>query len=65
VVCIEFKYVFDFRYCRIFSSKTKGKSYSIIGYGANRGIVPQLCQQIFEKINLKKEDNPGIEFEVK
>jgi len=28
-----------------------GKSYSMIGYGANRGIVPLACNEIFERIN--------------
>ncbi|TPP58498.1 Kinesin protein [Fasciola gigantica] len=28
-----------------------GKSYSVMGYGANRGIVPIICQQLFSRIN--------------
>jgi len=27
-----------------------GKSYSMIGYGANRGIVPLACEEIFRRI---------------
>lgn len=27
-----------------------GKSYSMIGYGNNRGIVPQACNEIFTRI---------------
>lgn len=39
-----------------------GKSYSVIGYGANKGIVPILCERLFEGINGK---NDGTSFEVK
>jgi hypothetical protein len=27
-----------------------GKSYSMIGYGTNRGIVPLACEEIFRRI---------------
>lgn len=30
-----------------------GKSYSMIGYGANKGIVPITCNEIFERIKKK------------
>ena len=26
-----------------------GKSYSFVGYGANRGIVPQVCDEVFKR----------------
>ncbi|KAL4444820.1 hypothetical protein ABPG74_016028 [Tetrahymena malaccensis] len=39
-----------------------GKSYSMVGYGANKGIVPIACQEIFERIKLN--DNPHLEQEV-
>lgn len=38
-----------------------GKSYSMIGYGENRGIVPVACEELFKRIGQKKE---GEEFEV-
>lgn len=28
-----------------------GKSYSMIGYGTNRGIVPLACEEIFQRIS--------------
>eukprot|EP00928_Gymnodinium_smaydae_P049812 TRINITY_DN3345_c1_g1_i4.p1 TRINITY_DN3345_c1_g1~~TRINITY_DN3345_c1_g1_i4.p1 ORF type:complete len:851 (-),score=115.98 TRINITY_DN3345_c1_g1_i4:383-2935(-) len=28
-----------------------GKSYSMVGYGANKGIIPIACEQIFERVN--------------
>lgn len=28
-----------------------GKSYSIVGYGANIGIIPMVCKEIFEWID--------------
>jgi hypothetical protein len=39
-----------------------GKSYSMIGYGANKGIVPISMAQIFERI--KANPNPNQQFEV-
>ncbi|XP_033111082.1 kinesin-like protein KIF28P [Anneissia japonica] len=32
-----------------------GKSYSIVGYGANKGIVPIVCEELFKGIETKKE----------
>lgn len=28
-----------------------GKSYSIVGYGENKGIIPRACEEIFRRIN--------------
>lgn len=39
-----------------------GKSYSMVGYGKNKGIVPIAMFEIFERI--KKNPNPAIEYEV-
>ena len=39
-----------------------GKSWSVIGYGANKGIVPVLCDELFKGIAKK---NDGTSFEVK
>jgi len=39
-----------------------GKSYSMVGYGANKGIVPLACEEIFRRIGANKED--GLNFEV-
>ena len=41
-----------------------GKSYSIVGYGANRGVIPVVCQKLFAKIAEKVAQNPKDEFEV-
>jgi len=32
-----------------------GKSYSVVGYGQNKGIVPQFCDNIFREIKAKEE----------
>lgn len=32
-----------------------GKSYSMLGYGANRGIIPMVCDNIFDKIKKDKD----------
>jgi len=33
-----------------------GKSYSIFGYGENKGIIPLFCEQLFERIERRLED---------
>lgn len=39
-----------------------GKSYSMVGYGANKGIVPVTCEELFKGIEEKKGSR--IEFQV-
>jgi len=31
-----------------------GKSYSIVGYGENKGIVPRTCDEIFKRIKVRE-----------
>jgi kinesin family member 1 len=38
-----------------------GKSYSVVGYGTNRGIVPMVCEQIFKKGDTMKGSGKTIE----
>jgi kinesin family protein 1 len=38
-----------------------GKSYSMVGYGSNKGIVPDTCEVLFQKI--EKSNNVIIIFE--
>ena len=33
-----------------------GKSYSIVGYGTNKGIIPRACEEMFKRINDKVQD---------
>ena len=33
-----------------------GKSYSMVGYGANKGIVPIACDEIFNRIAKSEAD---------
>ena len=35
----------------------------MLGYGANKGIIPLVCDEIFEKIRTTKEEN--ISYDVK
>lgn len=35
-----------------------GKSYSIVGYGENKGIIPRACEEIFRRIT-EREREPG------
>jgi len=39
-----------------------GKSYSMVGYGANKGIVPISCDEIFKRI--KNNQDPNKQYEV-
>ncbi|CAH8572507.1 unnamed protein product [Schistosoma turkestanicum] len=39
-----------------------GKSFSMIGYGPNRGIVPIICEELFDKIGKNKD--PDKKFQV-
>ncbi|CAH1793752.1 unnamed protein product [Owenia fusiformis] len=50
--------------CSIFAygQTGSGKSYSIMGYGANKGIVPQIVQNLFKDIASK--ENKDIEHQV-
>lgn len=33
-----------------------GKSYSMVGYGANKGIVPETCDELFKRIHMIKSE---------
>ncbi|CAI2734004.1 unnamed protein product [Schistosoma spindalis] len=39
-----------------------GKSYSMIGYGPNRGIIPIICEELFDRIDKNKD--PDKKFQV-
>ena len=33
-----------------------GKSYSIVGYGENKGIIPRTCEEIFKRVDALNAD---------
>ena len=41
-----------------------GKSYSMVGYGANKGIVPISCDEIFRRIGENKDADKTFEVQV-
>ena len=41
-----------------------GKSYSMVGYGVNKGIVPISCEEIFKKIEKNKTEDKVYEVQV-
>ncbi|EDO42435.1 predicted protein, partial [Nematostella vectensis] len=41
-----------------------GKSYSMVGYGANKGIVPIFCEELFKEVNAKKNEGSKAEYQV-
>ena len=36
-----------------------GKSFSIVGYGMNKGIIPMACEDIFQRIEEKRKGGDG------
>ena len=41
-----------------------GKSYSMVGYGANKGVVPISCEEIFKSIEQNKKEDKIFEVQV-
>ncbi|EPQ59721.1 kinesin-like protein [Gloeophyllum trabeum ATCC 11539] len=41
-----------------------GKSYSMMGYGADKGIIPLTCCELFNRVEQKKAADPNINFQV-
>ncbi|CAD5124283.1 DgyrCDS12576 [Dimorphilus gyrociliatus] len=41
-----------------------GKSYSMVGYGNNKGIVPIVCEKLFQEIEGKREKAKDSEYQV-
>lgn len=39
-----------------------GKSYSVVGYGPNKGIVPMVCEDIFNKASTMKDVTVEVTF---
>lgn len=42
-----------------------GKSYSMMGYGADRGIIPLICEALFERIESQTTDKLTFTVEVR
>ncbi|KAL5530751.1 hypothetical protein ACEPAF_7009 [Sanghuangporus sanghuang] len=41
-----------------------GKSYSMMGYGADKGIIPLTCSELFIRVNEKMAEDPNTKFTV-
>ncbi|KDQ12681.1 hypothetical protein BOTBODRAFT_407289 [Botryobasidium botryosum FD-172 SS1] len=41
-----------------------GKSYSMMGYGADKGIIPLTCSELFTRLETKTSENPNVTFSV-
>ncbi|KAJ8514888.1 hypothetical protein ONZ45_g7618 [Pleurotus djamor] len=41
-----------------------GKSYSMMGYGPDKGIIPQTCSELFERVAQKTAADPNVQFTV-
>ncbi|CAF3662340.1 unnamed protein product [Adineta steineri] len=57
------KNAFDGFNCSLFAygQTGSGKSYSMIGYGANRGIIPIACDELFQQIEKTKSSSTRYE----
>ncbi|GAA6061161.1 hypothetical protein JCM10212_005747 [Sporobolomyces blumeae] len=41
-----------------------GKSYSMMGYGSDRGIIPLICEALFDRIHERESQEEGLKFTV-
>uniref|UniRef100_A0A7M5U6V4 Kinesin-like protein 6 n=2 Tax=Clytia hemisphaerica TaxID=252671 RepID=A0A7M5U6V4_9CNID len=41
-----------------------GKSYSMVGYGVNKGVIPITCDRLFQDIDAKKKEGSKTEYQV-
>ncbi|KAG6853719.1 hypothetical protein C0991_002135 [Blastosporella zonata] len=41
-----------------------GKSYSMMGYGADKGIIPLTCQELFDRVESKRTKDANLSFTV-
>ncbi|KDQ65088.1 hypothetical protein JAAARDRAFT_146452 [Jaapia argillacea MUCL 33604] len=41
-----------------------GKSYSMMGYGPEKGIIPLTCCELFNRVDQRKAQDPNINFQV-
>lgn len=41
-----------------------GKSYSMVGYGQNKGIVPIFCETLFSEVEQKRKEGSETEYQV-
>jgi kinesin family protein 1 len=41
-----------------------GKSYSMMGYGADKGIIPLTCSELFTRVETKSAQDPNLSFTV-
>lgn len=57
------KNAWDGYHCCLFAygQTGSGKSYSMIGYGANKGIVPQVTEEIFRRIDANDDSDKSFE----
>lgn len=37
-----------------------GKSYSMMGYGKEAGVIPKICQDMFERIDMVQKNDPNV-----
>ncbi|KAI8090253.1 uncharacterized protein B0P05DRAFT_464203 [Gilbertella persicaria] len=59
-------HAFDGYNCCIFAygQTGSGKSYSMMGYGEDKGIIPRTCSELFNRISINKEPNLTYRVEV-
>ncbi|GAA5927744.1 uncharacterized protein JCM15063_005982 [Sporobolomyces koalae] len=50
--------------CKSHGQTGSGKSYSMMGYGSDRGIIPLICEALFERIQAAEAKQDGLKFTV-
>jgi kinesin family protein 1 len=51
--------------CFILDGQTgSGKSYSMVGYGEEKGIIPRTCSELFDRVDNKKSTTLDFQIEV-
>ncbi|KIM22681.1 hypothetical protein M408DRAFT_28520, partial [Serendipita vermifera MAFF 305830] len=41
-----------------------GKSYSMMGYGADKGVIPLTCEELFRRLDEKRDADSNVDFRV-
>ncbi len=44
--------------------ENSGKSYSMMGYGSDKGIIPLTTEELFRRVEEKKVSDPEAEYQI-
>jgi kinesin family member 1 len=57
---------FDGYNCSLFAygQTGSGKSYSMVGYGVDKGIIPLACEQLFKRVDDSRGKDPNVSYQI-